>query len=131
MTKWIIGLGLYAAGMAWLLWEIRHAPEAKDCLPHSRKCSWCGKHMSDTDKWLEDNGALVTHGTCPDCESNLMGRNVMSEGTQLELGKRHEIEAPAGVSELLKLAQNGVSVDALERLVALVERTTERNARMA
>ena len=24
--KWTIGVGLYALGMAWLIWEVRHAP---------------------------------------------------------------------------------------------------------
>lgn len=71
MTPWIIVGACYVGGMSWLVREIRRAP--KGCLPYSRKCSWCGQHMSETDKWLEDNGALVTHTICRPCEANLMG----------------------------------------------------------
>lgn len=57
----------------------------------------------------------------------------MSAGTQLELAQDHEVQPVAGeVSGLVKLAvEQKVPVEVLERLVALQERVTERNARMA
>ena len=65
--------GIYLVGMGWMWWELKHAPMAKDCLPFSRKCAWCGHHMSVLDRELESEGALVTHGICNECEANLMG----------------------------------------------------------
>ncbi|MCR4341535.1 MAG: hypothetical protein NUW01_16780 [Gemmatimonadaceae bacterium] len=64
MTKWLVGLGLYAVGMTWLLWEIRHAGE----LPHAKACAWCRKPFSDNDKWLISEGATISHSICLACQ---------------------------------------------------------------
>lgn len=61
------------ATFLWLSWEARRTPLAKDVLPHSRKCAWCGKHMSDLDRELEREGALVSHGMCDGCAETLEG----------------------------------------------------------
>jgi len=60
---------LWLLAIAWLAWLVWSAPDAKDVLPHARKCSWCGQYGNDNDRWLAENGALITHGMCDDCAS--------------------------------------------------------------
>ena len=67
----ILGGIAFVGFFAWMWHETQVAPDAQDALPASRICLWCGQPMSDTDRWLRDNGALVTHTICRACAATL------------------------------------------------------------
>ena len=58
-------------GGFWLAWEVKRAPDARHALPVAHACGWCKEPDSETDRWLIDNGARVSHGLCPHCRQGL------------------------------------------------------------
>jgi len=68
VTALIIGVGAALLFIVAILTVTVSVADAKDALPHARKCSRCGEYRNSTDRWLAENGARVTHGICPTCK---------------------------------------------------------------
>jgi hypothetical protein len=68
VTALVIVIGFALLCITAILTVTVSVADAKDSLPHARKCSRCGEYCNSTDRWLAENGARVTHGICKTCK---------------------------------------------------------------
>ena len=70
MTALVIVIGFALLCITAILTVTVSVADAKDSLPHARKCPRCGEYRNSTDRWLAENGAQVTHGICKTCKES-------------------------------------------------------------